>query len=41
MWTLDALVVYFRVAAECTGRRMAVVCERVAARHGIELPTQN
>jgi hypothetical protein len=36
-WSLDALLVYLRVAAERTDRPLPAVCERVAARHGITL----
>lgn len=37
VWSLYALVIYIRLAAERTGDAVAVVCERLAARHGIEL----
>ena len=37
VWSLYALVIYIRVAADRTGDPVAVVCERLAARHGIEL----
>jgi hypothetical protein len=36
-WALDALVVYLRVAAERGGVPVGVVCERLAARHGVDL----
>jgi len=35
-WSLEALVTYIRVAADRTGEPVAVVCERIAARHGAE-----
>jgi hypothetical protein len=38
-WALDALVVYLRVAAERANVAVAAVCERVAARHGVDLST--
>ena len=37
MWALDALVLYVRVAAERTGEPVASLCQRLAARHGVEL----
>ncbi|MGH8984518.1 MAG: hypothetical protein ACRDY6_11665 [Acidimicrobiia bacterium] len=37
IWSLYALVIYVRVAAERTGQSAAEICQRVAARHGIEL----
>jgi hypothetical protein len=37
IWSLYALVIYLRVAAERTGEAVAAVCQRVAKRHGIEL----
>jgi hypothetical protein len=37
MWALDALVIYVRAAADRTGLPVAVVCERLAARNGVEL----
>jgi len=37
LWALDALVIFVRVAAERTNDPIAVVCERIAARHGIVL----
>jgi hypothetical protein len=37
VWSLYALLVYARVAAERTGEPVAVICQRLAARHGVEL----
>lgn len=37
IWSLYALVIYVRVAAERTGEPVVAICQRVAARHGIEL----
>ena len=37
VWALDALIIYIRAAAERTGDPVAVVCNRLAARHGVEL----
>jgi hypothetical protein len=37
--SLEALVAYVRAAADRTGRPVGVVCERIAARHGVELGT--
>ena len=37
MWALDALVLYVRVAAERTGEPVASLCQRLAARHAVEL----
>jgi hypothetical protein len=37
IWSLYALVIYVRVAAERTGESAAEICQRVAARHGVEL----
>lgn len=37
IWSLYALVIYLRVAAERTEESVAAICERVAARHGVEL----
>jgi hypothetical protein len=36
-WSFYALVIYLRVAAERSGRSLAVVCESIAARHGIQI----
>ena len=36
-WSLDALLVYLRVAAERIDLPLPIVCERVAARRGITL----
>ena len=36
-WSLDALLVYLRVAAQRTDLPLPAVCKRVAARHGITL----
>ncbi len=36
-WALDALVIYVRVAADRTGDPVRIVCERVAARHDVDL----
>ena len=37
VWALDALIIYARAAADRTGEPVAVVCSRLAARHGVEL----
>lgn len=37
IWSLYALVICVRVAAERTGESKPAICERVAARHGVEL----
>jgi len=37
VWALDALAVYVRLAAERTGLPIAVVCERLAQRRGVDL----
>ena len=37
VWALDALIIYIRAAAERTGDPVAVVCNRLAARHDVEL----
>ena len=37
LWSLYALVIYLRVAAERTARPLAVVCEAIAARHDVEI----
>ena len=37
VWSLYALIIYVRVAAERTGEPAAAVCEQLAAHHGIEL----
>jgi hypothetical protein len=37
IWSLYALVIYLRVAAERSGESVAVICQRVAMRHGVEL----
>ena len=37
MWALDALVLYVRAAADRTGEPVASPCQRLAARHGVEL----
>jgi len=37
VWSLYALIVFLRVAAERTGAEVAEVCEHVAARHRVEL----
>ena len=36
-WSFYALVIYLRVAAERSGRPLPVVCESIAARHGVEI----
>jgi hypothetical protein len=36
-WSFYALVIYVRIAAERSGRPLAVVCESIAARHGVEI----
>ena len=41
MWSLDALVVYVRVAADRTEAAVGEVCERLARRHGVDLGTPN
>ena len=41
VWSLDALAVYVRVAADRTGVTVAEVCERLAQRHGVDLGTPN
>jgi hypothetical protein len=38
VWALYALVIYVRAAAERTGDAVGIVCRRIAARHGLELP---
>lgn len=37
VWSLYALVVYVRVAAEKTHQPPRVICEQIAQRHGVEL----
>jgi hypothetical protein len=37
VWSLYALLIYVRVAAERTGEPVAVICQRLAGRHGVEL----
>lgn len=37
VWSLYALLVFVRIAAERTGAPVAAVCEQVAARHEVEL----
>jgi hypothetical protein len=37
VWSLCALLIYARVAAERTGEPVAVICQRLAGRHGVEL----
>ncbi len=37
LWSLYALVIYVRVAAERTGRTVGAVCQSVATRHGVDL----
>jgi hypothetical protein len=37
VWALDALIIYARAAADRTGEPVAVVCSRLAARHGVVL----
>jgi hypothetical protein len=39
VWSLYALLIYARVAAERTGEPVAVICRRLAGRHGVELAT--
>jgi hypothetical protein len=41
MWALDALVLYVRAASDRTGEPVASVCQRLAARHGVELSPGN
>ena len=36
-WSLYALVIYVRVAAERTGTTVGAVCQSVASRHGVDL----
>ena len=36
LWSLYALVIYLRVAAERTGTSVRVVCQSVANRHGVD-----
>lgn len=36
IWAWYALVIFVRVAAERTGDQVAVVCERIAARQGVD-----
>jgi hypothetical protein len=36
-WSFYALFIYLRVAAERSGRPLAIVCESIAARHGVEI----
>jgi hypothetical protein len=38
IWSLYALLIYVRVAAEHAGESVAAICQRVAARHGVEHP---
>ena len=37
VWSLYALLIYARVAAERTGEPVAVICQRLAGRHRVEL----
>jgi hypothetical protein len=37
IWSLYALVIYLRVAAERTREPAETICQRVAARHDVEL----
>jgi hypothetical protein len=37
IWSWYALVIFVRVAVERTGDSVALVCERIAARHGVDL----
>lgn len=37
LWSLYALVIYVRVAADRTGTTVGAVCESVATRHGVDL----
>jgi hypothetical protein len=37
VWSLYALLIYVRVAAERAGEPVAVICQRLAERHGVEL----
>jgi hypothetical protein len=37
VWSLYALLIYARVAAERTGEPVVVICQRLAGRHGVEL----
>ena len=37
VWSLDALAVYVRVAADRTGLPTADICERLAQRHDVDL----
>jgi hypothetical protein len=39
-WSLEALVVYIRVAAERTGAPLDVVCRRLAARHDLTVDVE-
>jgi hypothetical protein len=41
VWSFYALVIYLRAAAERTGEPLAVLCDRVAARHGISSILRN
>jgi hypothetical protein len=41
VWSLDALAVYVRVAADRTGVTVAEVCERLAQRRGVDRGTAN
>jgi hypothetical protein len=37
LWSVYALVVYLRVAAERAGRSVGAVCDTVASRHGVDV----
>ncbi len=37
LWSLYALVIYLRVAADRTGTSLGVVCQSVATRHGVDV----
>jgi hypothetical protein len=37
VWSLYALLIYARVAAARTGEPVAVICQRLAGRHGVVL----
>lgn len=39
VWSLYALTIYVRIAADRMGEDVCVVCERLAAQHGVELPS--
>ena len=41
MWSVDALVVYVRVAADRSGTSVADVCRRLATRKGVEVTRLN